>query len=87
MTDGFDEPDFGELFLRKHAERSRANRYPDCTGLTCDQYWEETEKMLRKLSEGGYVPPENGRVIILGTGRKDGGFGDEGKKEEDMDEE
>ena len=81
MTDNFEE-----LFLRKRAERSRANRYPDCTGLTYEQYVEASKKVDEKLHEGGYVPPENGRVIILGTGREDGGFGDEGKKEEDMDE-
>lgn len=87
MTDIFDEADFRELFLRKHAERSRANRYPDCTGLTHEQYVGASKKVDGKLHEGGYIPPEDIGVIYLSTGRKDGGFGDEDEKEEDMDEE
>ena len=54
MTDDFDEPGFRELFLRKHAERSRANRYPDCTGLTYEQYVEASKKMDEKLRERGF---------------------------------
>ena len=62
MTDCFDE-----LFYEKVMERRSANMYPQCTGLSYEQYREASRKVDEKLRECG--------------------FGNEGKKEEDLDEE